>query len=323
MSEIQTVLYNPAVASALLEALGITNDQFDDEDLFLIETLAPRPTSDTAQYAIHRIPSLSAKRLQLYSELLKQKRPLNATPADVEAAFHAIPFYNPGPDHVTERDGIRLIPDDQVNVEVGKNQYELPSYCNIMWQPNLAGKMLSRFASTNALYSFFEGKDPGADTLHTRTGYWIDLRNFRSTTQEVERYPLATPSGGGRKIEKRVMHPLQGGTIDPDQMPDYLGEPAFNVADPNIADNVYVVTWRTPAVPQTGEYDIYCLSRTYWTERMPELQLQVNDTSQRNLIKYIVDAQSQVAALSNWEATAIGIANHGLCCVANLSSFRK
>lgn len=319
-----TPRYNPAVAAKLLDALGITNTRFDDEDLFVIEPAreqSPAARVNGSQYAIYRIPSLSAERLLIYAGLMTEDRPLGASREEVQAAFHAIPFYNPGARHITGREGIRIISNEDVLVEVGNRTYELPSYANMMWQPNLAGKLLSRFAAANARYSFFGGNgDTGPDALLPRTGYWIDLRNFRSTMHEIEGYHLSS-SGRSRAVD--ITQPVHGDTIDADQMPDYIDVDEFCTSDGQIADNLYVVVWNTPAAPRPGEYTIYCMTRAYWTERMPELELAANDVSQQNLVKYIIDAQSQVAALSDWEAHAIGIANHGLCCVVNLSSFGK
>jgi hypothetical protein len=316
----KNTLYNPAIAAKLLDALGITNDNFDDEDLFIIEPARGQRASDPSQYAIYRIPSLSAERLQIYAGLMAEDRPLNASKEDVQAAFHAIPFYNPDDEHIAGREGIRIIKNDDVLVKVRNQEYQLPSYANIMWQPNLAGKLLSRFAAANARYSFFGGSDPGPDALLPETGYWIDLRNFRSTLHDIEGYPL---SSGGGSVKGSVIHPVHGGQIDADQMPDYIDVDEFSTGDGQVADNVYVVAWNDPENPKPGEYAIYCMTRAYWTERMSELELATNDVSQKNLVKYIIDAQSQVAALSDWEANAIGIANHGLCCVVNLSSFTR
>ncbi len=317
--------YNPAVVAKLLARLGVTNDQFDDEDLFLIEPAPPGRDSASSPYAVRRLPSLSAERYAVYVALMQQDRPLDASKEEVEAAFIAIPFYNPKLAGLTGRDGIRIIANDDVRVQVDNKTYELPAYANIMWQPNLAGKLLSKFVTANAQYSLFHGSGAPTQALQDATGYWIDLRNFRSTMREIEGYPLQAGQTGGHSGIDPVINPLHNGTIDPTLMPDYLGMSALFVspdADQTLGDSLYAVAWDDAKSPKPGEYTIYHLTRSYWTT-MQQLSLDPNDISQQRLITYVVQTQSQVAALSDWQANAIGIANHGLCCVVNLTSFTR
>jgi hypothetical protein len=121
-------------------------------------------------------------------------------------------------------------------------------------------------------------------------GYWFDLRLLRLIRKDnVPDIP----------VDNRPSCPIP---------------PTVDVTK-DVADNLYVVMWTYPHLPDNNEYEIrYVTSDIVTKTRAPESDAQA-------IQKYFVSSSSQVGAFTDKERCYLGM--HGACYIANLASFRR
>lgn len=290
--------YTDTDLSTVFTTLGITKKEFSSDDVFFIV-----PSGNTrAQYdpyLICRLPSWYPERKSRWASWingeLDNKSVTPPTPGQATAYF-SIPFYNRTRDDIQHEPKpagftgpvyppgtIQLIPD-----VAPSGQQKLSLHKQLMWQPNLSGKIITYFSQINVDTM---NSTPFSNAYNWCAGYWINLHSIRDCSNDPQFD--ANAAGAQRLTNVAFKNPL---------IPDDL-------------THAYLIS------THDSDYSIHVLDQTYWSQ-MPQIYLSSNDPSQNSLVDYMVTGtnHTQVATLGELEAEAIGIADHGLCYVINLAS---
>jgi hypothetical protein len=153
-------------------------------------------------------------------------------------------------------------------------------------QPNLVGQVLTKFVQEN-IDNIQRAPRSGGEPSY-EPGYWFDLRLLRLIPKDF--VPESSVDAGTSSL------------------------PDFELSI-DVQENLYLVAWDQPNVPDDDSFSIYYLKR----EKALAEAAPASDG--KPISKYFVGAGAQAGALTDRMRRYLGM--NGACYIANLSSFRK